>query len=368
MFPYKVDVAMRQLPWANWAIIAVTVAISVFGWAVLDAEPYLRMHLWARDGQEKVDEAFAQFEKVREQRKEAIEKAAEKLPPEAIEEYRAMLEALSGGRFLETMKKAAGFEPWQLFSHAFIHGGFFHLLGNMWFLFLFGNAINSKLGHSWFCLLYLCFAVVTGIAWFLAPGNGWMLLGASGAVMGAAGMFIVLYPLNEVSVVFFFLFRPFFFHVSAVWVLLGYLALDTLGFLSSGSDVAHISHITGMLTGAGVASALVMAGVIKPGAGEKTLLEIIGIKVPREPGSEPKPIVKPQTAASYLARPEAAEAMLKKSAREGFAELAPLDIAEPTKPPLPEADDEPVELAPLEVEEDEDDDYPPAPGPIRLDD
>lgn len=88
-----------------------------------------------------------------------------------------------------------------LFGNLFVHGDPLHLLGNMVFLFAFGNAINAKLRHILFLMSYLAIGAFEGIIWSLiADGPA---LGASGAIMGMMGMmgiFIIYYPRNDVSV------------------------------------------------------------------------------------------------------------------------------------------------------------------------
>src|SRR5262249_26212016 len=91
------------------------------------------------------------------------------------------------------------FRPQNLITHAFVHGGFLHLLGKLIFLFAFGNAINAKLGHVVYLACYFFFAILAGLGWMLL-GNGVPVVGASGAIMGIAGMFFVLYPFNELAI------------------------------------------------------------------------------------------------------------------------------------------------------------------------
>src|SRR5262249_12379825 len=92
-----------------------------------------------------------------------------------------------------------GFAAYQLVTSVFQHAGLLHLFGNMLFLFVFGNAINAKLGHPGFLISYLGIGVLANLLW-LAVGRGDACLGASAAIMGMCGMFMVLYPLNAVHV------------------------------------------------------------------------------------------------------------------------------------------------------------------------
>jgi len=219
MIPYQVDVPLQRWPYANWALIALTTIVS-FAWL---ADPGRGMLLSV--------------------------------------EY---------------------FKPYQPLTAAFVHAGFWHLFGNMLFLFVFGNAVNAKIGHLPYLGLYVFFAYVSGIAWLLLPGGAEYSLGASGAVMGVAGMFLLYYPLNQVSVFTLIIYYPVVFHLSSAWLLVIFFLLDILGVLSAGGAVAHISHVAGFAAGAGLASVLLLRGVVRPGRGERCLLEVLGIDVARE--------------------------------------------------------------------------------------
>lgn len=220
MIPYQVDVPMQRWPYANWVLIAFTVAASV---------------CWS---------------------------------------------SVQGG--LGMLLSVEHFKVYQPLSAALIHGGFWHLFGNMLFLFVFGNAVNAKIGHLPYLGLYVLFTYVSATAWLLFPGGGEYSLGASGAVMGVAGMFLLYYPLNQVSVFTLIIYYPVVFHLSSAWLLVVFFLLDILGFFSPGDGVAHISHLAGFVAGAGLASALLLRGIVKPGRGERCLLEVLGVQVARE--------------------------------------------------------------------------------------
>jgi hypothetical protein len=98
-----------------------------------------------------------------------------------------------------------------LFSSMFIHGGWMHILSNMWVLYIFGDNIEDRLGH----LRYLLFYILCGLAaaltqvWF-SRGSPVPTVGASGAIAGVMGAFFILYPFARVATlipIFFFFFR-----------------------------------------------------------------------------------------------------------------------------------------------------------------
>ncbi|MGA2092636.1 MAG: rhomboid family intramembrane serine protease [Sedimentisphaerales bacterium] len=92
---------------------------------------------------------------------------------------------------------------WQFITYAFLHGGFLHIIGNMFFLYLFGNNVNDKLGH----FNYLCFYLAGGV--FSAIGhtliNSTPVLGASGAIAAVTGAYLVLFPQTLITVVYWFI-------------------------------------------------------------------------------------------------------------------------------------------------------------------
>jgi len=116
--PYQVDVPMQRHPWANYLLIAITAAISIYGFTEPDDATINRMIL--RDW------------------------------------------SLAG-----------------LFGHVFIHAGILHLAGNMLFLWVFGNAICSKVGNAVYVLIYVGLGLVAGAAHLMLDGGA--ALGASGA-------------------------------------------------------------------------------------------------------------------------------------------------------------------------------------------
>jgi len=137
----------------------------------------------------------------------------------------------------------------------FLHGGFGHLFGNMLFLWIYGDNVEYRLGKIPFLLWYLGTGVVATLSFaFMAGKSMTPLVGASGAISGVLGFYLVWFPHNYVKV---FLFFPFFgiWPIRAVWVLGMYLVLDNLLplYAGSGGNVAHGAHIGGFVAGAVIA-------------------------------------------------------------------------------------------------------------------
>ncbi|NJK28124.1 MAG: rhomboid family intramembrane serine protease [Coleofasciculaceae cyanobacterium SM2_3_26] len=88
------------------------------------------------------------------------------------------------------------FPEWgTLISSQFLHGGFLHLLGNMLYLWIFGNNIEDRLGHVKFTVFYLACGILAGLSqWFFSTNSAVPLIGASGAIAGVMGAYILRFP------------------------------------------------------------------------------------------------------------------------------------------------------------------------------
>lgn len=163
----------------------------------------------------------------------------------------------------EYLQMAYAFQPFQLLTHAFLHGGLVHLIGNMIFLLVFGTRVNALVGNLWMLFLYPLLAVLAGAIYAFSQENSFPhpMLGASGAVMGLAGMYVVLFPAHRVHMAcwwrWWFLWSYRLLLVRGFWVVLFYIAFDVL-YTSIGLEtgVAHWAHLGGFI--AGVALALLM--------------------------------------------------------------------------------------------------------------
>lgn len=157
--------------------------------------------------------------------------------------------------------------PWlpdwaTLVTYAFLHADWLHLLTNMLFLWVFGDNIEDALGHFRFLLFYLACAVLAALAHlvFNFTGNG-PLIGASGAVAGVMGAYILLFPHVRVFVlakIVWFIPLP----VPAFWML-GFWVASQLFYALIGSNepVAWWAHVGGFVAGIGLATVLRRRGV-----------------------------------------------------------------------------------------------------------
>ncbi|MGC9453679.1 MAG: rhomboid family intramembrane serine protease [Phycisphaerae bacterium] len=150
----------------------------------------------------------------------------------------------------------------QFFSSTFMHGSFMHLLGNMVFLWVFGNALNDRLGHAGYLAFYLAGGVLSNVGYVLLVGHSMIpLLGASGAISGVTGAYLVLFPKVRVTLLAFIFYFITFFELSSLYFLLfqfGWNLLMTLGRMAGpvGGGVAYAAHSAGYLYGIAVAAVL----------------------------------------------------------------------------------------------------------------
>jgi len=152
-----------------------------------------------------------------------------------------------------------GYPPsWLPFvSHMFLHGGWLHLLGNMWFLWLFGDNVEDRLGRVRYPLFYLLCGLAAGLTqFFLTPGSKVPLIGASGAISGVMGAYIVLYPRARIlTVIPIFVFLQFIQVPAFVFLGLWFIIQLQSGALSlsaesaSSGGVAFWAHVGGFITG-----------------------------------------------------------------------------------------------------------------------
>jgi membrane associated rhomboid family serine protease len=138
---------------------------------------------------------------------------------------------------------------YQYFTYAFLHAGFLHIIGNMLFLYIFGNNVNDKMGNGGYLAFYLAGGVFAGIGYVL---TGLVpVLGASGAIAAVTGAYLVLFPRSYVTVLFiFFIIGTY--DVPSLWFVLFFFLSDVVyNFLGAemGDTTAHVAHISGTIFG-----------------------------------------------------------------------------------------------------------------------
>ncbi|MDX1565434.1 MAG: rhomboid family intramembrane serine protease [Phycisphaeraceae bacterium] len=214
--PLRTDRTLRHTPWVNRALILINVIVFAATFRQIEYIGLLQHKGWTQD-------LIAQ-------------------------------EAPLFDHFLHT-----GHWTWlQLLSYQFLHGDIWHLLGNMLFLYVFGNAVEDRLRPWGYAGLYLIGGMVAAaaqIAWSQVSGDHGPVLGASGSVAAVTGAFLALCPKTRVTVLFVFILIAFF-EVPSMYIIFFYFLKDLLLQSLGGTGVAYMAHIGGTLFGFAIGMAL----------------------------------------------------------------------------------------------------------------
>jgi len=302
LIPWKVDVPQDRWPLMNWLIIVALIA--VFAIQVADMVEYatsrsVQTHDTRRPG---LDTSQGPANGPKEQ---------ESTP----------LPGITGEWILR------GWSLKGLFGYMWLHSGLFHLAGNLLFLWIFGNAVCAKLGNLPYLALYVLCGVVAGIAQLLCVSGP--ALGASGAINGVVGMYLVLFFENEITCLFaMWILIPFYirwFAVSSIWIILLWLSWDILGALWGSSHVAYSAHLGGFAAGFGIVMLLCAKGWITMERYEKSLWQ----RWQERKGTKEEPSFSAEYARLGLSE-TAPEQRLRAPARPADIEPTPLPSVEPT--------------------------------------
>lgn len=135
------------------------------------------------------------------------------------------------------------FEPYQLVTHMFAHGGFAHILFNMYALWMFGSVLERIWGAKKFLIFYFVCGLAAGLTQMFFVSGG-AAIGASGAIMGLLAAFAYTFPNTQ------FYILPFPFPIKAKYMAAIYAAIDLFGGFSGSTDnVAHFAHLGGLVMG-----------------------------------------------------------------------------------------------------------------------
>lgn len=149
-----------------------------------------------------------------------------------LEEYGALWQTYTGN-----------FKVWQLVTYMFMHADIFHILFNMYGLYIFGTELEGLWGSKRFLEFYMICGIAAGVAQLLIP-RGAVAIGASGAVMGVLAGFGYLFPNRPLGL----LFIPI--PIAAKYLISGLVLMDLFSGVSGSHDgIAHFAHLGGALTG-----------------------------------------------------------------------------------------------------------------------
>jgi membrane associated rhomboid family serine protease len=155
-----------------------------------------------------------------------------------------------------------------LLTSMFMHAGWAHVGGNMLFLWIFGDNVEHRIGPVRFLLFYLLAGVIASLAQILVdPNSPVPTLGASGAISGVLGAYLVLYPVNRVTVWAWFIFTVPALVVIGIWIVIQFV--NGFGAFAvsqeTSGDVAYFAHIGGFVVGV-LAGLFVRATIPEPSA------------------------------------------------------------------------------------------------------
>lgn len=188
LIPYEIETLEQERPWANWLIVAactVTSLIAIFGGGLYEGD----FDAWILDGY-----------------------------------------SLPG-----------------LFAHVFMHANILHLMGNMIFLWVFGNAICTNISNLRYLAVFVACTFLSAVVHNTVDGN--LAVGASGAINGIVGMVLALYPLNRVHMLWVFMFRGGSCSCRAWMIIMAWFAFDIWGVAKGGGMVAYWAHLGGLAGG-----------------------------------------------------------------------------------------------------------------------
>ncbi|MFZ9033333.1 MAG: rhomboid family intramembrane serine protease [Anaerohalosphaeraceae bacterium] len=274
LYPVYSDAIGDHRPYTTWGITAATVLISIwFLFLSYSNSPKMmsakNLMLWSSKAEPDAEQIQLFYSLGHYGDMEAFQKKREELA-EAVPEKELNVAALNE---LSPEERCFGeYRLTQLITHAFLHGGIMHLAGNMLFLIVLGSRVNSGAGNILMLILYPILAVVAALIHLasLSAGPPVPMLGASGAVMGMAGAYLLLYPANRVYMVIWMRWGLLTgFHLSykcfalrGFLVVLFYIMFDIVAVsLTLKSNTAHWAHIGGFVAGF-IAAFVLLAGRI----------------------------------------------------------------------------------------------------------
>jgi membrane associated rhomboid family serine protease len=133
---------------------------------------------------------------------------------------------------------------WPFVTCMFLHGGWAHIIGNMWSLWIFGDNVEDRMGSIRFLFFYLLTGLAAGLTHYLTNADSVVpTVGASGAIAGVLGAYFVLFPRSQIIVLVPIFFFPFFFQLPAVTYLLFWFLSQILGGAIAGLSASQVGGI-----------------------------------------------------------------------------------------------------------------------------
>lgn len=289
IIPWRVDVPQERWPFSNWLIIIGVVIAFVFQMmSVMEQKAKIpdKIKEFENYSVEEVAKEIGvdeqQLKKIKQSVDETYDKVNFSFPiKNSLAEFkeRIIKRTMLQKYFVWSKVKPFvldGCKIKGLFGHIWLHGGLIHLLGNLLFLWIFGNAVCAKIGNFVYLPIYLVFGLLAAVVHLIFVGGP--MIGASGAINGIVGMYLVFYPENEITCfwsLYLFYWRQF--SVRSFWMILLWLVYDILGamfFSNSTGGVAYFAHFGGFAAGFGLAILILKMKWIVMERYEKSLLQM----------------------------------------------------------------------------------------------
>jgi membrane associated rhomboid family serine protease len=209
LIPIRTDYRLSRTPWMNYALLGLNVVLFVMGYNAATAAGVLRIERWLL--------------------------------------------------YPDTPRVS------QFFTSVFLHGGLMHLIGNMIFLWVFGNAINDRFGHLGYLAFYLAGGVAAGVGYLVMSPHA-PVLGASGAIAAVTGAYLVLFARTRITLLVVFIFITAF-EVPSLYFLLTQILFELYMSVRvsqgiRGVAVAHWAHSSGYAFGIAVCAGLLAARLL----------------------------------------------------------------------------------------------------------
>ncbi|WP_237228956.1 rhomboid family intramembrane serine protease [Rubinisphaera sp. JC750] len=260
MIPIRDDIPSRTTPFVNYALIVICFLVFL---QQFSAGPH----------QSEQAEKFGMIPK----------RVSDPSAPIVLKDYEIVQQSPPKYRIVERPAVPSPVPPMVTFiTCMFLHGGWMHLLGNMLFLYIFGDNVEDCFGHLGYLGFYLLAGILAGVAhWASMPDSMIPTVGASGAIAGVMGGYFVLYPharvltLVPIFIIFYTIVLPAQLFLG-VWFLLQLVQGGSSIGATETSGVAWWAHIGGFFAGYLIARGLKSAGVLKPAVTERRLPGQIG--------------------------------------------------------------------------------------------
>ena len=289
MIPYAVDAPFDRRPVANWAILGVIVLVFALGVLTTEEQVSEKPTVVSGDG-------------LSELKLERGERTA-KLVKEKKE--------LTGPMTLLVLD---GWRPLGIFGYNWLHANIIHLVLNVVFLWVFGNAVCSKIGNKVYPVVYLGFCLLGALVHLLVSDEP--AFGASVAISGIVGMYAVIFAENAVSC--FFLFpHPVTFSVSGYFVIVVWFVADILVAGFGIESTSYVGHSLGLGGGFGLAVLMLKKEWVVMEKDEKSLLQVFKREKEEEPEGEKPKVVEQKKAEAPVKEKAVAEEPAKKVKEPG---------------------------------------------------